>query len=266
MKKGTLLSLLLVTLVVFLVGYKEPTKVPVKWHWEHDFTAEEKNRLMDWVLETHEAVKKRIGVYPFTMQVHFYRRDDSSEPVPWANTWRWPGQQLHFHVDTRYSQKEFLEDWTAPHEISHLAIPYLGEKDAWFAEGFASFMQYQVMEEMKILNSEQVLEKYKAKMEMMRSYYQVDETMATRAQELREQKNFPAMYWGGCSLFLKWDARLQQEKGIRFTELFETYLNCCRQKDSNRDDVVASLDQISGTTIGSELIHQYTQMPAKEVM
>ena len=64
-----------------------------------------------------------------------------------------------------------MNDWTAPHEMSHLAIPYIGEKEVWFAEGFASFMQYQVMMEMGVMTKVLADRAYHSKFSGVAEYF-----------------------------------------------------------------------------------------------
>ena len=74
------------------------------------------------------------------------------------------GQGVRFVVNPTFPLEQFLQDWTAPHELSHLLIPYLGRRHAWFAEGFASYMQYQVMYHMGVMDWPQVVDRYRRQM------------------------------------------------------------------------------------------------------
>ncbi|GGD74968.1 hypothetical protein GCM10011357_32440 [Lacimicrobium alkaliphilum] len=108
------------------------------------FTSEHQQKLNQWLDHGVIQTKRVFGTYPFTMELHLHPRQ-GRQPVPWANTWRAGAQSVHLYVDSRFSLEHFTRDWTLYHELSHLALPYLGSNNAWFAEGFASFMQYQVM-------------------------------------------------------------------------------------------------------------------------
>jgi len=55
--------------------------------------------------------------------------------------------------------------------MSHLAIPYVGEKEVWFAEGFASFMQYQVMMEMGVMTKVLADRAYHSKFSGVAEYF-----------------------------------------------------------------------------------------------
>lgn len=238
------------------------------YKWEDEFSDQEKEKVKTWLAITHKAVKAKIGDYPFKIHLFIYRRENQKEPVPWANTWRYPNQQIHFYIDPDYPLQAFIDDWTAPHEMSHLAIPYIGEEEAWFSEGFASFMQYQVMESMGIMSTQQCDSAYNSKVlsiadDFMHSTSK--KSIGTIAMEQKKQKNYRAMYWGGATFFYQWNELLEQKGGTHFCALFEAYLKCCRKTDRGVDGVVRSLDQVSGYTFGNELLHQYRNKEAKQV-
>jgi hypothetical protein len=247
---------IILVLVIFISPISGKSEFVYKW--KDDFTEAEKTKVKKWLDITFSAVKNRIGDYPFDVHLFIYRRDNQSEPCPWANTWRYPNQQVHFHIDPSFSLEEFIEDWTAPHELSHLAIPYIGERETWFSEGFASFMQYQVMEEMGLLNPSQRDSAYSAKVNKAGQFYSGNQAFGSEAMELRENNNYPAMYWGGASFFLTWNGSLEKS-GTNLCQVFVKYLSCCRKHDRGVTEVVSSLDKSSGFSFGSDLLKKYRE-------
>ncbi len=153
------------------LGPMEEPRSLIEWHWEDEFSTAERDKVEDWLNSVTGAVESTLGVYPFTVHFYIHRRKGSSEPVPWASTRRQYVQGVDFHIDPSFSLQAFLDDWTAPHEISHLSIPYLGQEQSWFAEGYASFMQYQVMQKLGICSEQEVGEIYAEKIERVRPYY-----------------------------------------------------------------------------------------------
>ena len=133
----------------------------VVYTWEGNFSSREKEMVMSWLNLVTSAVEETIAVYPFDLHYHIFRKENAGEPVPWASTRRiTDAQGVDFHIDAAFPIRAFIEDWTASHEISHLSIPFLGRENAWFAEGLASFMQYQVMQQMGVFTAEEVEEKF----------------------------------------------------------------------------------------------------------
>jgi hypothetical protein len=231
--------------------------------WEDDFTEAEKEKVQTWLGTTYKAVQAKIGEYPFDVYLHIHLKENKGEPCPWANTWRYPKQQIFFHIDPSYPLEDFLNDWTAPHEMSHLAIPYIGEKEAWFAEGFASFMQYQVMIEMGIMTKAEADSAYQSKFSGVEEYFENKNPIGPIAVEKREERNYKAMYWGGANLFFQWNQQLIEKQQQDFCSLFPAYLECCRRNARGVDGVTTSLDEVLGSTIGMNLLQQFREEPSK---
>ena len=140
------------------------------------------------------------------------------------------------------SQQAFLDDWTAPHEISHLSIPFLGREHSWFAKGYAE------------------------KIERCRPSYERERDFVTVAKELKSKNRYPDMYWGGASYFMQIDKGLSEEYGRTFSGFIKEYLLCCRLKDEAFEELIASWVELLGEPIFSELLHTYQSAPASEIL
>ena len=243
------------------------TKYQLNWIWEDGFEEVEKEKLINWILEVNQSVQNVLGPYLFDMNIHFYKSSNASEPVPWAHTRRSGVQSVHFHVNPDFSLEEFRDDWTAPHEISHIALPFLGKKNSWFAEGFASYMQYQVMNDMKIMTDEQMQNKYKEKIDQNRKYYDSEEAPFIEiARNLVEKShNYPAMYWGSTSYFILLDQKLQEEKGYGINELVRKYQQNGRNRDVDIEEMILTMDSLIGKPFCKDLYQLFSEEPAKKV-
>lgn len=236
------------------------------WHWEDDFDGEEKEKLMDWIEQTYAAVKRKIGAYPFDVHVFFHRIDGYGEPVPWAHTKRGNHQSVHFHVDMSFSLQEFLSDWTAPHEISHLAIPFLGKNNSWFAEGFATYLQYQVMLEMNKMDSLTLQQKYADRLTKAKSDYLTENPVALQAMDYSKEHRYSTMYWGGVSFFYHADQLLQLDYNTSFCELVGSYLHCCRLEGQNLQELMRAFDDELGDSVFVPLLDAYQSIPGLELV
>jgi len=244
----------------------EEPRTSIVWHWEDEFSTAERGKVEDWLNSVTGAAESTLGIYPFPLHFYIHRRSGSSEPVPWASTRRHSVQGVDFHIDPDYSLQSFLDDWTAPHEISHLSIPYLGREQAWFAEGFASFLQYQIMQELGIYSEQEIRELYSEKIERVRSYYDRDQDFVTISKNLQSRRQFSIMYWGGASYFMQIDERLRTEHGQDFTGIIKEYLLCCRLKDASIEELVESWDHLLGEPLFSDMMLKYRSAPASEVL
>ena len=238
----------------------------IVWHWEDEFKPAEKNRIETWLTRVTVATAQTLGPYPFDLHFFIHRRDGSSEPVPWASTRRHALQGVDFHIDPSYSLQAFLDDWTAPHEIAHLSIPFLGSEEAWFAEGYASYMQYQIMQTLGIYTREEVRDIYASKIERCKPAYNRNEDFVSVARELRERNRYPDMYWGGASYFMQIEQQLQSEHGQNFCEIIRDYLLCCRLKERDLDGLLKTLDHLLEDPVFSQLLKRYRSVPASEIL
>ncbi len=262
MRIATLTLLLIVGTTSTLIGIGQTHKTV--WHWEDDFSKSEKEMLTKWLTEVVEGTQRTLGRFQFDVHLHLHRRDNSSEPVPWANTWKWPYQSAHFHVDPSYPYEDFMADWTAPHEISHLALPYIGENNSWFAEGFASYMQYQIMMNMGILSKDEVKKRYNQKITKQRRYFQSDNDMVSICRDLKKSHRYGPMYWGGACYFIQLDQELHKSSTSLF-EVVDKYQYKSRFEDRSMEDVVSSFDRLSGTSDASKMLEKFREKPARSV-
>lgn len=234
----------------------------LRYDWADDFSPPEQARLVDWIERTAAGLESLSGPLPFDIRVRFQRSNDDQEPVPWANTVRSPGQGVRFVVNPVFPLDGLLADWTAPHELSHLLIPYLGRRHAWFAEGFASYMQYQVMYHMGILDWRGVVDRYRRQMTKAAGRYDLPAlAFADAAPRLRSAGDYPTMYWGGAMLFLRVDSRLRQERDTSLGRVIGEYVTCCRMRTRDLAGLIGSLDRVSGTSVFSDEYDRFIGQP-----
>ena len=251
-----LILVLSVSPVAFAASSGEGSRL--RFHWEDTFADSEQRKLRLWIEETHAALEALVGRLPFELHVHFHRRDGAREPVPWAHTRRSHRQSVHFYVDPGFPPDALRRDWTAAHELSHLVLPYLGSEHIWFAEGFASYMQYQVMQSAGILSASEVEERYKRKIERAEHRYPyADQSFTQAAAALRAEGNYPILYWGGAMYFLQVDRALQLSSGKSLIEVLGEYLACCRHRHSDLAQLVGELDQLASSDVFMQHLRKF---------
>ena len=225
----------------------------LQWHWEDPFTAAERAKLKHWVTETSRALERLTAPLPFPVHLHMHRLPGRGEPVPWANTRRGEDQGVDFYVDPAWPLDAFLKDWTAAHELSHLLLPYLGSRHSWFAEGFASYLQYQVLAELGVLGHREIHGAYRERVEHAASAYPAydlgERSFIEASTRLRRQRAYPVYYWGGAVYFMAIDAELQAGSAPSLVALLARYSDCCRLRNDDFPALLAALDRLSGTTL-----------------
>jgi len=234
----------------------------IDWHWEDSFSAVEQEKLKSWITHTVSGLESLVAPFPFDLDIHFYRLTNRGEPVPWANTRRGDRQGVTFYVDPAFSQEAFYADWTASHELSHLLLPPLGEENSWFAEGFASYMQYQLMRHMGQMDAVSAIAAYRERMGRARSSYRLCDTpLAAAAQQLRRAGDYPTYYWGGAVYFLRADTALRQRGDGELSSLLSEYMACCRRQDWSLARLVQEFDQLVGMSLFTDLLREFREEP-----
>ncbi|WOJ94294.1 hypothetical protein R0135_03810 [Congregibacter variabilis] len=243
-----------------------PAHSALVWHWEDPFTQPEREKLGEWLDRTHAALVAYAGVLPFDVHLYMHRREGAKEPVPWANTWRNKEQALHFYVNPDFSTEAFMSDWTAPHEFAHLLLPYLGSRNAWFAEGFASYVQHSIMVELGVITPAEALARRDKKMRAaVDSLRGADRPLPDSMPSLRAEGSYPTFYWGGAVYFERVDARLQRNnQSLR--AVLSDYLSCCRSQGRSLSTLMSHWDALSDSTIFSqelEVMRRVDGVPAR---
>lgn len=248
--------------LAMLLVISSSARAALLYQWADEFSTRERVMLTEWIEQTARGLEALGGPLPFDIRVRFQRADNGLEPVPWANTVRSPGQGVRFVVNPTFPLEEFFRDWTAPHELSHLLIPYLGRRHAWFAEGFASYMQYQVMYHMGVMDWPQVVDRYRRQMSKAEGNFDLHRMpFPAAAPRLRAAGQYPTLYWGGAVLFLRLDRRLRQQGKQTLGTVIADYVACCRMRTRELASLVDALDEVSGTTIFSEELAGFEAQP-----
>ncbi len=211
------------------------------------------------------ATIETLGGYLFTVNLYINRKP-SKEPLPWAMTIRDGEQGIQFHIDTKYSLKEFQMDWTAAHELSHLSIPYVGRSNMWFSEGYASFWQWQILMQQGLYSEKEVMAKYMAKFNRIKGSYDTSESFLNSSNSLKSRHNYPGVYWGGACYFFKVNELLKSKHNTSLGEVIKIYQTTYRLKDEGLHDVILSLDKISKSKAFSSTLKTFESGSEKEVV
>ena len=147
---------------------------------------------------TYAGVADLVGPLSIPIRVEVHRQANASEPVPWAQTVRRRPQGIRLYVDPTFDDAALLDDWTVAHELSHLILPYLGRSEAWFSEGFASFMQFRVLEAMGRIDDGHAQQLIDRRIDRARADPLIASTpFAHAGSKLRGAGRYPTLYWGG---------------------------------------------------------------------
>jgi len=220
-------------LAVYLAALISFSAIPVRgdlqWQFQGDFSTEEQAALQRWITLTHESVETVVGELPVPLYIRFIQSESGQEPVPWANTNKGRRLGVNFYVSTQHHWAAFYQDWTASHELVHMVHPYLGEDAAWFSEGLASYLQYQVMFAAGELSWPEVIERLEERFSAARRSRDYGVSIPALSENRSRYRSNVRMYWGGAALFLEADRQLAQQ-GESVNRLLARYAQCCQHK------------------------------------
>lgn len=227
-------------------------------NFESPFTPAQKEKLLHWINVTANTMTTLYGEFPVQeTHVHVYAKPNASEPVPWAEVWKNDAYKINFHVDPRFSEQAFLDDWTAPHEFSHLFHPYPGQGNAWFGEGLASYYQNILRARFGTLSEQEAFQKlYNGFQRGTKSQQRTRLSLKRASRNMRINHSYMHVYWGGAAYFLNVDVRLHQASGGKqsLDEVWLSFKHCCLNPEKYwpLQTLIPKLDELSGTTIFSD--------------
>lgn len=229
--------------------------------FEDSFSHQEQIRLKKWVNTFFNATQEVLGDYPFDTYFYFKKAANSKESVPWAHTIRSKKQGVRFHVDLSFPDSILYNDWTAPHEISHLSLPFLGKSKSWFAEGYASYMQEQIRFHGGFITAQELKLKYKTKFLNAQRCCDSDKPFLENFKELRSEYNFPAFYWGGAYYFYLVDEQLHQNNQS-LNGIIQKYQKKFRNQNQDFIHLIDQLDMLSNSKIFSKTLVKFQTQKA----
>jgi len=219
-----------------------------------------------WLRRAAGAVTTLYGTFPVTQaQLVVVPGARGSEPVPWAYVLRGGAPSVHFFINQRRPLDEFLSDWTAVHEMSHLLLPYVRPEDAWLAEGTASYYQNVLRARAGMIPVSEAWQKLHSGFRRgMKSMPGV--TLADATERMFRDGAFMRVYWEGAAMMLLADQRLRSRTdGVQSLDSALARLHaCCLSPDIEWQarELFAKLDGLTQTTVFSELYEAHVAATA----
>lgn len=217
-----------------------------------------------WLQDAGNSVASIYGRFPVkSPQVLVMPGARATEPTPWAFVSRGGAGAVHFEVNQRRPLREFVADWTAPHELSHLFLPSISLNESWLSEGIASYYQNITRVRSGAVTPDEAWQR------MHSSFLRAQEwstrapnvTLAQASARMYRDGAYMRVYWSGAAILLLADIQLREQSGgaQSLDTVLGRFADCCL--DPNPEwtsrQVFAKWDEISGTSIFATLFDQY---------
>ncbi len=218
--------------------------------------------LQRWAEEAARATVLPSGRFPLRsarVEVREMQgRGDSA--VPWGQTSRDGDVSVLLYVRRDASYGQLRADWTAVHEFSHLAHPYLGERGRWLAEGLASYHQNVLRARAGLLAPEDAWQKLDAgfrRGEAVGGGPTLDAMGRQRGGTMR-------VYWAGAAYWLEMDLALRRDHATTLQAVLDRYAQYCLDGTAHvaPEDFVAALDRAAGIELFAQRYRQYAEATA----
>lgn len=96
--------------------------------------------LMEWIKRSLGIVSAYYGKFP-TTSLRIQVVPENGGGVHGGKTWGYRGGFIRVQIGRDVTEAQLLDDWVLVHEMTHLALPDVGEDQSWFSEGLAVYIE-----------------------------------------------------------------------------------------------------------------------------
>lgn len=240
--------------------------------WRGDYSAAQRVKLRSWLDAVGETVTLLHGSLPRTpirieLTAYSPAFSGANAAVPFGRVKRRDPQGVEFFVNPARPLDDFIGNWTAYHELSHLFIPYPGNADVWLSEGLASYYQNVLQFRGGLLTEQQTWQKLYDGFERGRN----DDrhhglTLGELSPRMREKRAFMRVYWSGALYFLEADLalRARSDGAMTLDTVIRDFGACCleRRRRWNGPAIAAEFDRLAAVDIFMLLYERYEKTTA----
>jgi hypothetical protein len=97
-------------------------------------------QVLQWVHRAADIVSRYYGRFP-AARVTVQILAQSGDGVRGGKTFANPDAFIRIQMGSEVTPAQLLSDWVLVHEMTHLALPDVGEAHAWLSEGLATYVE-----------------------------------------------------------------------------------------------------------------------------
>jgi hypothetical protein len=246
--------------------------------WRGAFAETDRTTLKAWLADLAKCINMLHGRWPrpeIRIALQPVKSDKpyfTDSAVPFARVLRNRPEGVLFYVTPGLELADYVNDWTAYHELSHLFIPYPGRRDVWISEGLASYYQNILQVRAGVLTPAAARERFRAAFQRGRDDNDdADLTLGDLSARMMERRAFMRVYWSGALLFMEADIALRERPpsdglATSLDEVLRRYGECCLTDgaETTGPQLAADFDRVAGGNLFASLYQRYantTEMP-----
>jgi hypothetical protein len=214
--------------------------------------------IIAWVKRSLAIVAAYYGEFP-TRSLRIQVVDQYGEGVRSGKTWGYRGGFIRVEVGRDVTESQLMNDWVLVHEMTHLALPDVGDDQNWLAEGLAVYVEGIAREQAGNRTEQDVFAEQLR--QMPRGLPQPGD------QGLDHTHTWGRTYWGGAMFCFLADVEIHRKTNNRFG-LQDAMRAVAKASGGLSADwpitrVLATGDAATGTTVLETLYAQMKDNPVK---
>jgi hypothetical protein len=180
--------------------------VRVELRWNREELHGDPQRVRAWIERALHIVRAYYGRFPVRTLTLLVRVDEGGR-VGGGTTFGMPSPLIRLAIGRDVSEPALRDDWVLVHEMTHLALPDVGEAHAWLSEGLATYVEGIARVQAHARTAEDVFAE--AVRQMPRGLPQPGD------QGLDHTHTWGRTYWGGALFCLLADVDIRRATGNR---------------------------------------------------
>ncbi|RYD15967.1 MAG: hypothetical protein EOP90_03970 [Lysobacteraceae bacterium] len=213
--------------------------------------ATQRERLLAWLGRVGDVAVRAFGRLPIgDVQVLVAPVGAQRDAVVFGQSLRGQGNGLTLFVDVAQPSSAFEQDWIAPHELSHLFHPSLGERGAWLAEGLATYYQNVLRARAGLMSPEHAWRAFEAGFARGRdaSRGSALPTLEAASTRMGEDRAYMRVYWSGAAFWLGAELEWRRRGLPALDARLQAFAQCCLDppRSWTPRDFVGRLDRLGG--------------------
>jgi hypothetical protein len=162
--------------------------------------------LLEWIRRSLGIVTAYYGNFP-TSSVRIQVVPEDGGGVHGGKTWGYRGGFIRVQVGRDVTAAQLLDDWVLVHEMTHLALPDVGDDQSWFSEGLAVYVEGVAREQAGNRTQQDVFAEQMK--QMPRGMPQAGD------RGLDHTHTWGRTYWGGAMFCFLADVEIRRRTGNR---------------------------------------------------